>query len=149
MKIGHICLAPAESETYEHFAALVEAIAATQIDAEQHVLVANVALARRLASCRGVSVGPVVTTAVMAYCLMPNVEIAHVHESKSGQAGLLLTLTRSIPFVITTKNGETSDMSPVARSVRQRAVRTIKCAETASDERSVRNHMNVYADALS
>ena len=99
MKIGHICLAPAESETYEHFAALVEAIAATQIDAEQHVLVANVALARRLASCRGVSVGPVVTTAVMAYCLMPNVEIAHVHESKSGQAGLLLTLTRSIPLI--------------------------------------------------
>ena len=36
----------------------------------------------------------------MAYCLMPEVDIVHIHEPDSGQAGLLLTLARSIPFVM-------------------------------------------------
>ena len=145
VKIGHICLAPPHSEASERFASLVEAIA--RHDVEQHVLVASVALARRLATCKRVSVGPIVKTPVMAYCLMPNVEVAHVHESKSGQAGLLLTLTRSIPFIITTTNGESDN--PLTRSVLQRAAQTLNYPASEPGNQSARKLLSIYEDALS
>lgn len=147
MKIGHICLAPPESDAGERFAALVEGISGR--DVEQHVLVASVALARRLASSQGVSVGPIVKTPVMAYCLMPNVDVAHVHETKSGQAGLLLTLTRSIPFVITTGSRESSDRNPLTRSVLQRAAHTMQHPDAGPGKQLVSQHLSIYADALS
>jgi hypothetical protein len=150
MKIGHICLAPPDSDAGGSFATLVEAIASLEV--EQHVLVASVALARRLAVLPLVTVGPVVTTPVMAYCLMPNVDIAHVHEGKSGQAGLLLTLTRSIPFVITVEENVVDDKNPMTQSVLHRAARTMPFQqEIGADglEAAARTHLNVYKDALS
>ena len=118
VKIGHICLTQPGNDTSEHFAALVEAL--DRHDADQHVLVASIVLAKRLAACQNVTVGPVVRTPVMAYCLMPDVDLAHVHESRSGQAGLLLTLTRSIPFVITTAGSNDNKLNPLTRSVLHR-----------------------------
>ena len=144
MRIGHICLATPDSEASEYFAALVEAL--DDFGATQHVLVAGVALARRLARCEHVTIGPVVKTPVMAYCLMPDVDIAHVHEGKSGQSGLLLTLTRSIPFVITIDSGFEHDKSPIARSVLNRAVQTIERHDIESGELAAERHLNMYED---
>ena len=146
MKIGHICLTPPGNVVSEHFAALVEAL--DRHDAEQHVLVASVILAKRLAACQSVTVGPIVKTPVMAYCLMPNVDLAHVHESKSGQAGLLLTLTRSIPFVITASGGSGDKMSPLTRSVLHRAAHVIKRPDTEPGNQAASEHLGIYQDAL-
>ena len=146
MKIGHICLTPPGNDVSERFAALVEAL--DRYDIEQHVLVASVMLAKRLAACLSVTVGPIVKTPVMAYCLMPNVDLAHVHESKSGQAGLLLTLTRSIPFVITASGGSGDKLSPLTRSVLNRAAHVIKRPDTEPGNQAASEHLGIYQDAL-
>jgi len=119
MKIGHICLATKPDEVILRVASLIEAL--DRLAVEQHVLVASVALARRLQSCPYVTVGPVVKTAVMAYCLMPDVDLAHIHEEKGERAALLLRLTRSIPFVMTVRDPDDADLNPLSRAVRQRA----------------------------
>ena len=123
MKIGHICLANNSNQHGDRVAALVESLAAKNI--EQHVLVASVMLARRLAEVPDVTVGPVVKTPVMAYCLMPDVDLAHIHEVKSGQAGLLLTLTRTIPYVISAENDELGSKNPLTRSVFHRTAQLV------------------------
>ncbi len=123
MKIGHINLATSMNGIGEHFVRLVEALARQGI--EQHVLVANTALARRIAVCENVTVGPVVRTAVMAYCLMPDVAVAHVHEPRGAQAGLLLALTRSIPYVLTRRETTPIGKNPLARSTVSRAASVV------------------------
>lgn len=128
MKIGHIYLAAATDDSIDHFASLIEAF--DRLAIEQHVLVASVALARRLQCCPYVAVGPVVRTAVMAYCLMPKVDLVHVHDDKSGQAGLLLTLTRSTPFVMTTAGKSGNGQGPLRRSVLSRARALIPPSDT-------------------
>ena len=120
MKIGHICLVIESEQALQRFAATVEAF--DRLAIEQHVLVSSVALARRLHSCPYVTVGPVVRTPVMAYCLMPAVDLVHIHDDKSGQAGLLLTLTRSTPFVMSASAEESrNSRNPLRRSVLHRA----------------------------
>ncbi len=146
MNIGHICLATPDSDASEYFAALVEAL--NGFGVSQHVLVASVALARRLAKLKGVTIGPVVKTPVMAYCLMPEVDIAHVHEGKSGQSGLLLTLTRSIPFVITIDSGFEQDKSPITRSVLNRAVQTIERNHSEPGRLTAGQHLNIYENVV-
>lgn len=146
MKIGQICLATPSDSRSDRFATLVETLA--DLDIKQHVLVGSVSLARRLATCRNVTVGPVVKTPVMAYCLMPGVDVAHVHEVKSGQAGLLLTLTRSIPFVITSDDSEQSSKNPLTRSVFHRASFVITTAEDEPIEQTAAEYLRVYQEAL-
>ena len=105
-------------------------------------------LAKRLAGCQNVTVGPIVKKPVMAYCLMPNVDLAHVHEGKSGQAGLLLTLTRSIPFVITTTAGGGDTTSPLTRSVLSRAAHVVERLDTEPGNQAAREHLGIYQDVL-
>ena len=119
MKIGHICLAIESDEVTAGFTSLVEAF--DRLAIEQHVLVASVSLARRLQSCPYVTMGPVVKTAVTAYCLMPNVDLVHIHDEKGEQAALLLRLTRSIPFVLTVSDPDDAGRNPLSRAVRRRA----------------------------
>lgn len=130
MYIGHINLAPSMNGTGEHFVKLVEALDRQGV--RQHVLVRNRALARRVAVYESVIVGPVVKAPVMAYCLMPNVEVAHIHNGRCAPAGLLLTLTRSIPYVLTRR----SDMPPagnaISRSMIGRAASLICPTERAA-----------------
>lgn len=57
----------------------------------------------------------------MAYCLMPDIDVVHVHDGKSGQAGLLLTLTRSIPFVMAASETSDATRNPLKRSILHRA----------------------------
>lgn len=132
MKIGHIYLATAPEDSIKKFTSLVEAL--DRLAIEQHVLVASVELARQLDSCPYVTVGPVVKTPVMAYCLMPDVSVAHIHDVKSGQAGLLLTLTRSIPFVMTTPDKTTESRNPMKRSVFHRAQSLVPPADAEPEK---------------
>ncbi len=119
MKIGHLYLATASSDSILHFATLIESLDRLAVD--QHALVASNSLARRLQSCPYVTVGPVVKSPVMAYCLMPPVDLVHIHDGKSGQVGLLLTLTRSTPFVMTESDNVVNGRSALRRSIMHRA----------------------------
>jgi hypothetical protein len=130
MVIGHIILDKYTNGIGEHFVNLVEGLDRQGL--RQHVLAANAALARRVSIYENVMVGPVVRTAVMAYSLMPDVAVAHVHDSKSNQAGLVLRLTRSIPFVLTRRDTAPPAKNPIARSMIARAAGVICPTEAAA-----------------
>ena len=119
MKIGHICIETQSEEQNARFVALVEALDRLAVD--QHILVSSSVLARRLSTCPYVTLGPIVRSPVMACCLMPAVDLVHIHGARSGQAGLLLTLTRSIPYVLGEDRDRTSATRPLRQSVVQRA----------------------------
>ena len=124
MKVGQIYLEKTSAVGARQFQILIESL--DRLAIQQHVLVASADLARSLGCLPYVTVGPVVSTPVTAYCLMPDVDVAHVHDSKSGQSGLLLTLTRSIPYVMTRLETEQSSRNPITRSVHGRAQQTIE-----------------------
>lgn len=147
MKIGHVCLGSDTAGDRDRFVALVAALAREGID--QHVLVSSVSLARQLAELPRVSTGPVVKSPVMAYCLMPDVDLAHVHEVRSGQAGLLLTLTRSIPYIITAANEELGSRNPLTRSVISRSVQLVPPTPGEPASLVAAEYVQVYRDALS
>lgn len=158
MRIGHINLAASMNGTGEHFVRLVEAV--EQHGVEQHVLVANHALARRVNLYDNVSVGPVVKTPVMAYCLMPDVDVVHAHGRNGGQAGLLMTLTRATPYVLTRRSCKAVGRNPVSGSIVTRAACIIcpdepaaACITNADLSNSVEiiedlSHDSVEADAV-
>jgi hypothetical protein len=130
LHIGHINLGKSMNGTGEHFVRLVEGL--DRLGIKQHVIVRNKALARRLAVYEHVTLGPTVTTAVTAYCLMPNVNVVHTHDEASGHAGLLLTLTRSIPYVATRRSALPPGKSPIIRSVYGRAASLICPSDRAA-----------------
>lgn len=119
MYIGHINLVKSMNGIGEHFVKLVESLDRQGV--RQHVLVANASLARRVSIYENVMVGPVVRTPVMAYCLLPDVTVAHMHDAKSSQAGLILRLTRSIPYIITRREVVPPLRNPLARSFLERS----------------------------
>ena len=123
MYVGHINLDRSMNGNGEHFVKLVESLDRQGV--KQHVLVANAALARRVAIYENVLVGPVVRTPVMAFCLMPDVTVAHMHDCKSMQAGLVLRLTRAIPYVLTCRELVQRPRSPLAKSLIERAASVI------------------------
>jgi len=123
--LGHINLARSFNGTGEHFVGLVEALQRAGV--EQHVLVRNESLAKRIAAVPGVEVGPIVRSAVTAYCLMPRRDLVHIHDVAAGQAGLLLTLTRSIPYVLS-HSSNTLNPHPLTQAVFRRA-RCIVCSD--------------------
>lgn len=131
MKIGQIYLERGSAEGAGCFADVVKSLDRFAID--QHVLVSDTALARGLHAMPYVQVGPVVQTPIMAYCLMPDVDVVHLHDQKSGQAGLLLTLTRSIPFVLTSAEETTNSRNPLRRSVYHRALCIVHPDEQAPE----------------
>ncbi len=116
--------------TGEHFIKLVEGLDRQGI--RQHVLVRNRSLARRLGVCDNVTVGPVVKTPVMAYCLMPSVSVAHAHDDKSGHAALLMTLTRSTPYIVTRRSIRAPGKNPITRSIYRRAASLICSSDEAA-----------------
>ena len=128
MFVGHINLSTSMNGTGEHFVALVEALQEAAVD--QTVIVRNATLAKRLALIAGVSVGPVVRSAVTAYCLMPRVDVVHVHEPSAAQAGLLLTLTRSVPYVLNYRADAPLTRNPLTLSVYRRAAAVV-CKDDA------------------
>ncbi len=123
MLIGHINLSPSIYGNGEHFVRLVEAL--QQAGLGQYALVRDVTLAKRIDAIAGVDVGPVVHSPIMACCLLPQVDVAHVHEPSAGQAGLLLALTRSIPYVLTHRGTVSPGAGPLLQAVYGRAVRVL------------------------
>lgn len=141
MYIGHINLAKSFNGAGEHFVKLIEAL--QEFDAQQHVLVRNIELAKRLDLVNDVVVGPAVRSAATAYCLMPAVDVVHIHAPSDGQAGLLLTLTRSIPFVLTLHD-ESPANGPFAKAVYRRAAGMIYQGDADAEK-----HMRIYQHAVS
>ncbi|MDH3304376.1 MAG: glycosyltransferase family 4 protein [Gammaproteobacteria bacterium] len=140
MHIGHINLAKSFNGAGEHFVRLVESLQAMGV--RQYVLVRNVALAKRLDLVGNVTAGPVVRSAVMAYCLMPHVDVVHIHDPSDGQAGLLLTLTRSIPFVLTHRD-DAPGRNPLTQAVYKRASGIIY-----QPDADAAKHLRIYRHAV-
>lgn len=130
MKVGQIYLDKTGGDSARQFQAIVEGLDRLAID--QHVLVASAELARSLSALPYVTVGPVVSTPVMAYCLIPEVDVAHVHDSKSGQTALLLKLTRAVPYVISSTEPGNNKQS-MWESVWDRASATIESDDLHPD----------------
>lgn len=124
MLIGHINLAASIHDTGASFIGLVEAL--DRAGMKQHVLVRNATLAKRVDIVGGnVAIGPIVQSPVTACCLMPRVDITHVHEPSAGQAGLLLALTRSIPYILTHRATTALARNPLLHAVYRRAAAVI------------------------
>ena len=138
MRIGHIDLSAHISTAEEQLVVLVEALTAHAV--EQHVLVRNPFLAKRLAVCPGVSVGPIVRSSISAYCLTPDVDLVHAHDRKAISTGALLALTRSIPFVLTHRQFSTPGNGPITRSKYGRAEGIVCPSE------DITRAMSEYAD---
>jgi hypothetical protein len=119
LKVAQIYLEKASAQGAQQFREIIESL--DRLAIEQHVLVASADLAKSLGGLPYVTVGPVVSTAVMAYCLVPEVDVAHIHDGKSGQVGLLLTLTRSTPYVLNTIEAAQPTRNPLLASIRNRA----------------------------
>jgi len=140
MHIGHINLSRSFNGAGEHFVNLIEAL--QTLHTQQYVLVGNVALAKRLDLVDDVTVGPVVRSAMMAYCLMPHLDLVHIHGPSEGQAGLLLTLTRSIPFVLT-HHGHSPGKNPLTQAVYKRASGIIYRSDADAAK-----HLRIYQHAV-
>lgn len=138
--IGHINLAKSCNGAGEFFVNLVEAL--HQGGVRQHVLVRSVALAKRLELIDDVTVGPVVRSTVMAYCLMPHVDVVHVHDRSEGQSGLLLSLTRSIPYVLS-HHGESPGGNRLTQAVYKRASGIIYQSDADAAK-----HLRIYKHAI-
>lgn len=145
MNIGHIHLQKSLNGTGEHFVKLVECL--DRQGAVQHVIVRNRDLAKRLAIYDNVTVGPVATTPVVAYCLMPQVSVAHMHDDTSGHAGLLLTLTRSIPYVLTSRRTKPPGANPIRRSIYSRAA-SVVCPTRAAARALAGQELAVPVDVI-
>ena len=140
MYIGHINLAETFDGAGEYFVRLIESL--QQHSFEQYVLVRNVDLAKRLDLVDGVTVGPAIRSAITAYCLMPAVDVIHIHDTKSASAGLLATLTRGVPFVLTRHGEATSVMHPLSAAIQKRAAGFIE-----EDRIAASDHIEMYRRA--
>lgn len=133
--VGHINLAKSFNDTGKHFVSLVEAL--QRAGMRQYVLVRNVTLAKRIGAVDNVVVGPVVRSAVTAFSLMPRVDVAHMHCAAAGQAGLLLALTRSIPYVLSHTGPDALSRNPFTLAIYRRAG-TVLCRDDG--EASILRH---------
>ncbi len=128
MRIGHVYLSrPGEGDA-SAFIALIEALHCEGID--QHVVVRDRSIAHQLMPLEGISIGPTVHTAVTASCLVPAVDVAHAHDASAGQAGLILTLTRSIPYVLTHRGRLPNGRNPLTHAIYRRAA-CVVCTDHA------------------
>ena len=142
--IGHINLAESFNGAGKHFVGLLEAL--QQHAVQQYVLVRNIALAKRLDLIDNITVGPIVRSPITAYCLMPEVDVVHIHDRSGWPAGLLLTLTKSIPFVLTRQVSLATGKNPLNQAAYNRASGFIDENQIAVDE-----HLQLYrraADSL-
>lgn len=141
MYLGHINLAESFNGAGEHFVRLIESL--QKYNVEQYVLVRNIALAKRLDLIDGVTVGPVVRSPVTAYCLMPHVDVVHIHDRSSWSAGLLLTLTKTIPFTLTRRVSLDTTKNPLYQAAVKRASGFIE-----ENDISVHAHVQIYRQAI-
>ena len=131
MIIGHVNLAHSFNGIGEHFIGLVESLHRRGI--RQHVIVRNDALASRVRLYDSVTVGPPTSSPVVAYCLMPRVDVVHAHEYHGARCALLLKLTRGLPYVLTHREFDISQGNPLHQSMYRRAARVICTSRGAAE----------------
>ena len=141
MYVGHINLSTTFCGAGENFVGLVESL--QQHGVQQYILVRNVQLATRLELVENVTVGPIVRTPVAAYCLMPHVDVVHIHDQPSSAAGILLVLTRAIPFVLTSHETTAVINSRLNHAACKRASGFI-----SEKEASVTQYLQTYQQAV-
>ena len=141
MHIGHINLSESFNGAGENFVKLIESL--QQQTMQQYLLVRNIALAKRLDLIEDVTVGPVVRSPVVAVCLMPQVDVVHIHDGSSCSAGILLALTRSVPFVLTRCESMARSRNPLHQSACKRASGFVEEYQT-----DVFEHLQVYRRAV-
>ena len=141
MHIGHINLSESFIDAGKNFVTLIESL--QQHSMQQHVLVRNVALAKRISLIENVTVGPVVRSPVSAYSLMPHVDVVHIHDLASRSAGILLALTRSVPFVLTRHQALVNRGNPLDQAACKRASGFVEESQTGIGE-----HLRVYRRAV-
>ena len=124
MRIGHIDLSAHIGVAEEQLVVLVEALSSHGV--EQHILLRNPFLAKRLSVCGRVSVGPIVRSAMTACFLMPAVDLLHAHERKAVGAAMFLSLARSVPYILTYRQFSAPRNNP-ARRVQYRRAAAIVC----------------------
>lgn len=132
MKIGQVFLDTAGHSVERRYLKIIENL--DKLAIEQYAVVSSPRIARTLQAFPFVSVSPIVKSAIMAYCLMPDVNVVHVHGRKGGQAGLLLALTRSIPFVIDQIDNWQETNNPITRSIVHRAFALIEPSISNSED---------------
>ena len=131
MKVGQLRLDRMSAREAAEFATLVEAL--DRLAVRQHVFVSDAGIARRLQACPYVVVEPAVTSPVMANCLMPDIDVAHAHDEKGGQAALLMTLTRSIPYVFTARRRALLRRRSLHASMQKRAASLLSARDLRAD----------------
>lgn len=130
MKIAHISLAKEYGGSGHQLLMLAHAL--SNHDIEQHAVVRNPVLARRLSRQAGIAVGPLVHSPITAYGLTPNVDLAHIHDKRALRSALLLTLTRNIPYVVTYRSLDPPPSNALARSMYRRAEGIVGVSEAVS-----------------
>lgn len=141
MHIGHINLSESFIDGGENFITLIESL--QQHSMQQHVLVRSVALAKRISLIENVTVGPVVQSPLIAYVLMPHVDVVHIHDLAGRPAGILLALTRSVPFVLTHHEAMAKARNSLDQAVCKRASGFIEKNQTGISE-----HVQLYRRAV-
>jgi len=139
--VGHINLSTTFCGAGENFVGLVKSL--QQHGVQQYILVRNIQLAKRLDLVRNITVGPVVRTPVAAYCLMPHVDVVHIHDRPSSAAGILLVLTRAIPFVLTRHETTAASNTRLNQAAYKRASGFV-----SENEASVNRYLQAYQQAV-
>lgn len=127
----------------ERFIRLVEGL--DRAGVSQHVIVANDDLARRVAVYPSVSISPVTGSSVVAYCFMPRVDVVHAHGEQAGHAALLLALTRSIPYVMTSDAGESRVGTRVQQAVLRRSMGRLDIGDCLDAGKILRSYRRAAA----
>ena len=119
MIVGHVLLRPQSDESIRRMTMLVEWV--DHLAIRQHILTSDIVCARRVQSFPHATTGPIVRSPVIANCLMPKVDIVHAHDARGGQVGLLMALTRSVPFVVQRFEDQRSLREPFRDMILRRA----------------------------
>ena len=107
-------------------------------------------LARHIAVHDSVVVGPLVRVPVMACCLMPHVQVVHIHCDSDASAGLLLTLSRSVLYIFTCRTQYVAKRNPLRHAIFNRAAGLIFPDGKIATSHSIADYLvptDVIADA--
>lgn len=140
MRIGHICLSKDANCSARRFVRLIQTLALHGF--EQHVIVRNAVIAKGVERTKGVSVESDIRTPVSAFCMMSSVDVVHLHDRFSWQAGLLFVLTKSVPYVLTALPVSEQFGGAVVNATQRRAAALID-PEIAD----VATHIQIYRQA--
>ncbi len=132
LKVAHVHLASQHDLSSQQLAILARGLSGLNVD--QHAVVRCQQVAEQLSRVPYVTIGPLVSSPIVANCLLPCADICHAHDARSAQTGLLLTLTRSIPFILSYRSQTTVSDAPITKAINRRS-RAIVCASIIDQQR--------------